>query len=55
MDFKRDQLKTRISTLELMLTAEDVRPKPDKDQIAKLKKDIAEARSALEQYDKGHV
>jgi hypothetical protein len=53
MDPKRDQLETRVATLELMLITERARPKPDKDQITKLERDLAQARSALKKYNKG--
>jgi hypothetical protein len=53
MDSKRDQLETRVATLELMLITERARPKPDKNQITKLERNLAEARSALEHYKKG--
>jgi hypothetical protein len=35
-----------------MLVTERARPKPDKTQIAKLERDITDAKSALEKYDK---
>jgi hypothetical protein len=51
MDIKRNQLETRIATLELMLVTERARPKANQDDIDKLKNQLAEARAALEKYD----
>ena len=54
VDVKRDQLETRVATLELMLVTERARPKPRKLEIAQLEKDIKRARAALEKYDSEH-
>lgn len=50
MDTKRDQLETRIATLELMLVTERARPKPNEREIEKLEQQLSEARKALEKY-----
>lgn len=55
MDFKRDQLETRVATLELMLVTERARPKPNEQEIEKLEKELTEARSALQKYNEGHL
>jgi len=54
VDSKRDQLETRVATLELMLVTERVRPKPHEDLIAKLEKDLKVATAALEKYNREH-
>ena len=51
MDIKRNQLETRIATLELMLVTERSRPKPSENKIADLEKQLTLARKALEKYD----
>lgn len=55
MDSKRDQLETRVATLELMLVTERARPKPDKNELARLEKDLRDAKSALAMYNKEHA
>jgi hypothetical protein len=55
MDSKRDQLETRVATLELMLVTERARPKPDNNELARLEKDLRDAKSALEMYNKEHA
>ena len=50
MDPKRDQLETRIATLELMLVTERARPTPNERQIGELERELAEARTALEKH-----
>lgn len=47
MDFKGNQLETRVATLELMLVTERARPKPNEHQIEELQKELGEAKSAL--------
>lgn len=54
MDFKRNQLETRVATLELMLVTERARQKPNEHEIQQLEKQLTEARSALQKYDAGH-
>jgi hypothetical protein len=54
VDSKRNQLETRVATLELMLVTERARPKPDKREMEKLEKELAEARSALQKYSEEH-
>lgn len=53
MDIKRDQLETRIATLELMVITERARPKPNQAEIDKLEKQVREAKAALENYNRG--
>jgi len=48
MDIKRDQLETRVATLELMLVTERSRPKPSENRIAYLKKKLTLSKTALE-------
>ena len=55
MDSKRDQLETRVSTLDLMLVTERARPNPDNNELARLEKDLKDAKSALEMYNKEHA
>ena len=54
MDLKRDQLETRIATLELMLVTERARPKPHEDKIAKSELDLKAAKAELEKYNREH-
>lgn len=54
MDVKRDQLETRVATLELMLVTERARPKPNEAEIAKLKQELKVATAALEKYNREH-
>ena len=54
VDSKRNQLETRVAILELMLVTERARPKPDKREMEKLEKELAEARSALQKYSEEH-
>lgn len=54
MDFKRDQLETRVATIELMLVTERARPKPDEHEIEKLEKELREAKSSLQKYMDEH-
>ena len=54
VDLKRDQLETRVATLELMLVAERARPKPHEDKIAKLDLDLKAAKAILEKYNREH-
>lgn len=54
VDLKRDQLETRVATLELMLVVERARPKPHEDLIAKLELDVKGAKTALEKYNSEH-
>jgi hypothetical protein len=51
MDIKRDELETRIATLELMLVTERARPKPNENKIADLEKQLTLAKRALAKYD----
>jgi hypothetical protein len=51
MDFNRNQLETRVATLELMIVTERARPKPNEHEIEKLEKQLKEARSALQTYN----
>jgi hypothetical protein len=51
MDAKRDQLETRIATLELMLVTERARPKPDQHTMAKLEQQLTEAKRALFEHN----
>ena len=52
VDLKRDQLETRVATLELMLVVERARPKPHEDLIAKLELDLKAAKATLERYNR---
>ena len=54
VDPKRNQLETRIATLELMLVTERARPKPDKREMEKLEKELTAARSALRKHNEEH-
>ena len=54
VDSKRNQLETRVATLELMLVTERARPKPDKREMEKLEKELTGARSALQKYNEEH-
>ena len=54
VDVKRDQLETRVATLELMLVAKRAQPKPHEDEIAKLEQDLKVAKAALEKYNREH-
>jgi hypothetical protein len=51
MDIKRDELETRIATLELTLVTERARPKPSENKIADLEKQLTLAKRALAKYD----
>ena len=51
VDVKRDQLETRVATLDLMLVVERARPKPHE---AKLELDLKAAKAALEKYNREH-
>jgi hypothetical protein len=51
MDLKRNQLETRVATLELMLVTEQARPKPNEHEIEKVEKELAAAKSALQKYN----
>jgi hypothetical protein len=51
MDLKRNQLETRVATLELMLVTERARPTPNEDEIEKLEKELAATKSALQKYN----
>ena len=51
MDIERDQLETRIATLERMLVTERARPKPSEHKIADLEKELTLARRPLEKLD----
>jgi hypothetical protein len=51
MDIQRNQLETRIATLELMLVTERSRPKPSEKKIADLEKELTLAKRALAKYD----
>jgi len=53
MDVQRDQLETRVATLDLMLVAERARPKPNEQAIKKLEKELTDARLALQKYNEG--
>ena len=50
MDIKRNQLETRIATLELMLVSERARPKPNQNDVDRLENQVAEAKHVLEKY-----
>lgn len=50
MDIKRNQLETQIATLELMVVSERARPKPNQNDVARLEKQVAEAKNVLEKY-----
>ena len=54
VDSKRNQLETRVATLELMLVTERARPKPDQREMKKLEKELTAARSALQKYNEQH-
>jgi hypothetical protein len=54
VDVKRDQLETRVATLDLMLVVERARPKPQEDLIVKLELDLKAAKAALEEYNREH-
>ena len=54
MDLKRDQLETRVATLELMLVTARARPKPNEAEITKLEQELKVATAALEKYDREH-
>lgn len=54
VDLKRDQLETRVATLELMLVSARARPTPNENEIAKLEQELKIARAALEDYDREH-
>ena len=54
VDLKRDQLETRVATLELMLVTARARPKPHGDEIAKLEQELKVATAALEKYNREH-
>jgi hypothetical protein len=54
VDLKRDQLETRVATLELMLVTARARPKPSEDEIAKLEQELKVATTALEKYNREH-
>ena len=54
VDLKRDQLETRVATLELMLVTARARPKPHADEIAKLEQELKVATAALEKYNREH-
>lgn len=51
MDLKRNQLETRVATLELMLVTERARPTPNEHEIEKLEKELAATKSALQKYN----
>ena len=51
MDIKRNQLETRIATLELMIVTERARPTPSENKIADLEKELTLAKRALAKYD----
>jgi hypothetical protein len=51
IDIQRNQLETRIATLELMLVTERSRPKPSENKIADLEKELTLAKRALAKYD----
>ena len=52
VDLKRDQLETRVATIELMLVTARARPIPNEDEIAKLEKELKIAKAAVKEYDK---
>lgn len=54
MDRTRDQLETRIATFELMVVAERARPKPDDSALAKVEKQLLEAKLQLVKYNERH-
>ena len=54
VDLKRDQLETRVATVELMLVTARARPKPHEHEIAKLEQELKIAKAALEEYDREH-
>lgn len=54
VDLKRDQLETRVATLELMLVTARARPKPNEAEIANLERELKVATAALEKYDREH-
>jgi len=54
MDLKRDQLETRVATLDLTLVTERARPKPREDEIAKLEQEMKVATATLEKYNGEH-
>lgn len=54
VDLRRDQLETRVATLELMLVTARARPKPHADEIAKLEQELKVATAALEKYNREH-
>ena len=52
MDIKRDQLTSRVKTLENMLLTARTRKKPNQNEITSCEKQLNEAKKALEEYDK---
>ena len=52
VDLKRDQLETRVATLELMLVTARARPKPHEDEIARLEQELKVATAALEKHNR---
>jgi hypothetical protein len=54
VDLKRDQLETRVATLDLMLVTARARPTPNETEIAKLEKELKIAKAAVEEYDREH-
>jgi Xaa-Pro aminopeptidase len=54
VDLKRDQLETRVATLELMLVTARARPTLNENEIAKLEQELKIAKAALEEYEREH-
>lgn len=51
MDPKRDELETRIATLELKLVSERARPTPNPSHIERLERQLSESRRMLERHN----
>ena len=52
VDLKRDQLETRVATLDLKLVTARARPEPHEDEIVKLEQELKVATAALEKYNR---
>jgi len=52
VDLKRDQLETRVATLDLKLVTARARPEPHEDEIVKLEQELKVATAVLEKYNR---
>ena len=52
VDLKRDQLETRVATLDLKLVTARARPEPHEDEIVKLEQELKVATAALVKYNR---